>query len=76
MSHSEREVIRRLEDFFTREVTADGYALTIRRLLYETIGMSLSIEEEQWALDKGAIQDGHYWLNELCEILDPQLTRD
>ena len=66
----------KLVEFFSRDTVPEEYAVVMRQFMYETIGMSLSIDESQWALNKGVVQNGYYWINELCEILDPQLTKE
>jgi hypothetical protein len=61
-------------EFISKEVTPEFLALTIRRYKEQTIRLVLQKEDDVY--NKDWISEGHYWLTELCEILDPQLEKD
>lgn len=65
----------RLIDFIS-STGPDEFAKITRRFIYETVGFTLSADENRkgWVPDREALADGYYQLNELCEILDPQLS--
>lgn len=67
---------KKLIEFFESTMTKERFARICRQLLYETIGMTLMMDESQWYVDKEAIFDAYLWLNEFCEMIDPQLTRE
>ena len=61
-------------DFFTKGMDEKTVALFLRRFKEETVRFVLKDKEETY--NKEWISEGHYWLTELCEILDPQLEKD
>lgn len=61
----------RLEEFLTKNIYPKDLARYLRRFKLETIKLVLNTREEDYRGDW--ISDGHYFLTELCEILDPQL---
>ena len=65
-------VKQRLEEFLTKNIEPKELAKYLRRFKYETIKMVLNSENDD-TYCKDWISDGHYFLTELCEILDPQL---
>ena len=65
-------VKQRLEEFLTKNITPKELAKSLRRFEHETIKMVLNAESED-IYCKDWIADGHYFLTELCEILDPKL---
>ena len=65
-------VKQRLEEFLTKKIKPKELANSLRRFEHETIKMVLNAESED-TYCKDWIADGHYFLTELCEILDPQL---
>ncbi len=64
-------VKEKLQEWLTEGITPKDLAMIIRRFKYETIKMVLHTQEEKYCKDW--IAEGHYFLTELCEILDPQL---
>lgn len=68
----ETDVQQRLEEFLTKNIEPKALAKHLRRFKYETIKMVLQAENND-TYCKDWIADGHYFLTELCEILDPQL---
>ncbi len=62
---------KRLELFLTKRIYPKDLARQLRRFKYETIKLVLSSEDSSY--NKDHIAEGHYFLTELCEILDPQL---
>jgi len=70
------ETIEKLVDLFGRTMAKEDFALLTRKFIYETICMTLVADNNKWTPDPETIKDGHYWLHELCEILDPQLTKE
>ena len=63
---------QKLEFFLTAMIKEKDLALALRRFTMETVKMVLSATDDQ-VYNKDWISDGHYYLTELCEILDPQL---
>lgn len=57
---------------FDDNIGTKEFALITRRFTMETIKFLLESREYD-TYKKEWISEGHYWLTELCEILDPQL---
>ena len=68
----EAAVKQRLEEFLTKKIKPKELAKSLRRFDYEAIKMVLNAESED-TYCKDWIADGHYFLTELCEILEPKL---
>ncbi|MDO4763857.1 MAG: hypothetical protein Q4A00_05695 [Flavobacteriaceae bacterium] len=68
----EKEVKEKLEIFLTKSIDEKSLAQSIRRFMHETIRMLINAKDEDF-INKDWISDGHYYLTELCEILDPNL---
>lgn len=64
---------KRIDDFFESIIDEKEFAKTTRRFVFESIKMSMIIDENFYRPDKEWITDGYSVLNELCEILDPIL---
>lgn len=64
----------RMINFLERKIDATTLAKHLRRFKYESLKMFLESESE--GITKEWISNGHYFLTELCEILDPQLLDD
>lgn len=62
----------KLEYFLSKIVSPAEVAKALRRFKYESINMLLNIQEDDY-VRKEWISEGHYYITELCEILDPQL---
>lgn len=67
-----KELKIKLEEFLTKNIDPKDLAKYLRRFKYETVKMVLNTEDND-SFCKEWISDGHYYLTELCEILDPQL---
>lgn len=67
-------VKQKLEQFFERQITEKELAKHIRRFKY--IMIKLVLESDEDFVNKEWVSDGHFWLTELCEILEPQLTEE
>lgn len=63
---------KRLEEFLTKDIDPKVLAKHLRRFKYETVKMVLEAENND-TYCKDWIADGHYFITEFCEILDPQL---
>ena len=61
-------------EFISKEVSPEYLALCIRRFKEETIRMLLNADNETF--NKEWISEGHYWLTQFAEILEPQLQKD
>ncbi len=61
-------------EFISKEVSPEYLALCIRRFKEETIRMMLRTEDDLF--NKEWISEGHYWLTQFAEILEPQLQKD
>ncbi len=64
----------RIIEFISKEVSPVYLALCIRRFKEETIRMMLRTEDNTF--NKDWISEGHFWLTQLAEILEPQLEKD
>ena len=62
----------KLEYFLTKIVDPEGLAQSLRRFNFEAVKMLLNTENDDF-VRKDWFADGHYYITELCEILDPQL---
>lgn len=69
---SEKEA-KQIRVVFESNIGCKSLATTIRRFMHEAIRMSFVIQEKDCAIDKDWLSEGHYFLTELCELLDPQL---
>ncbi|MDY3317754.1 hypothetical protein PG630_10600 [Riemerella anatipestifer] len=72
----ETQIKEKLEDFFTKDISPKAYARELRRFSMETIKMFIVHNERDVCVDNDWISQGHYWLHQLCELLDPQLEDD
>lgn len=70
MSNLNKQTQDKLVHLLTKEAEPKEFAKSIRRFTVEAIKLVL---ENEGSIKKEWISDGHYWLTELCEILDPQL---
>lgn len=64
--------IEKLETYLEKEVSAEDLAKFLRRFNYEATRMLLALENDD-TVRKDWFSDGHYFITQLCEILDPQL---
>lgn len=64
---------KKLEELLGNFIDKKELAISLRRFSLETIRLVLADKEE--TLNKDWIAVGHYWINEICEILDPQLEK-
>lgn len=62
-----------LIELFTKTVDGPEFAKYTRRFMLECI--KLMLEDTNEIYNKAWISEGHYHLNQLCEILDPQLEK-
>ena len=69
MTNTEKNIIE-----FTKNIGTEQLALIIRRFKEQTIRIVLKSDEDLY--NKEWISEGHFWLTELAEILDPQLEKD
>lgn len=65
------ELNKRLDIFFDREIDASDFALYVRKFLHESIKMMLLSDVDTF--NKKVFEGGYYWINELCELIDPYL---
>lgn len=70
----ETTVQAKLEAFLDKDIDPVELAKYLRRFKYETVRMVLTADSDTFC--KEWIADGHYFLTELCEILDPQIMFD
>ena len=61
-------------EFISKSIGTKELALIIRRFKEQTIRMVLKSDEDMY--NKDWVSEGHFWLTELAEILDPQLEKD
>lgn len=59
--------------FFTKETDPADFAKAMRRFAMEAIRMYIEHDDSKSYINKEWISDGHYWLHQLCETIDPQL---
>lgn len=64
---------QKIDDFFDSIVDEKDFAKSTRRFVHETIKMTMILDENYYKPDKKWINDGFNLLNDLCEILDPNL---
>lgn len=64
----------KLVEFLTQFIKPKELALHIRRYKEQTVRLVLQKDDDVY--NKDWISEGHHWLTELCEILDPQLEKD
>lgn len=69
-----KDQLAALEYFFSKGISPQQYAQYVRRFVFEALRMFLN-ETDMDCVDKEAFSTGHWYLNELCEMLDPQLTK-
>ena len=70
MKNTEKNII----EFIINNVGTEQLALIIRRFKEQTIRIVLKSDEDLY--NKEWISEGHFWLTELAETLDPQLEKD
>lgn len=70
------ETTEKLKELFGSTMEKEAFAQLCRKFIYETIGLAFSADDSKWTADPETIKEGHFWLHELCEILDPQLTKE
>lgn len=63
-----------INEFFIKITDRKTFAKTTRRFLLETIKLVLASEDDKF--NKEWITDGHFWLNDFCELIDPQLEEN
>lgn len=68
----EINIIDNLTVFLTKKVEPKELAKFLRRFKYEAVKMLLNMDNDD-AVRKDWFSDGHYFLTELCEILDPSM---
>ena len=62
----------KLEEYFDKNISPEDLAKFLRRFKYEATRMLLALESDD-IVRKDWFADGHYFITQLCEILDPQL---
>ena len=65
----------RLNLFFEKNIDAVTMAKYIRRVNY-ILALTTIRESDDNPIDKDWLDNGYYWLNELAEVLDPDLSID
>lgn len=64
----------KFEEFFGF-IDEKALALYLRRFAMEGIKMYIHHSSDAVAVDKEWISNGHYWIHEFCELLDPHLEK-
>jgi len=64
----------KLMTFFNEKLDPQEFAKIIRRYNYEMSLMMIRNNESDNVINKQWVDDGFYWLNELVEIVDPNLN--
>lgn len=62
--------VNKLQTFFADTIELKEFTKRMRRLNYAAVTMQLTSENET---HKEWIADGHYWLTDFLEIIDPNL---
>ena len=62
---------QQIDDMLTKWISPEDMARYARRFIHQSFRMMLQLSEDDY--NKEWINDGYFYLNELCEILDPQL---
>lgn len=65
-----------LKEFFDTSIDNKTFAQYMRRYMHEVTCMSLLMDEDTHTPDNEVIWQGYYFLNELCERLDPYMKKD
>jgi hypothetical protein len=65
----------KLMKFFDKEIDPKHLAQIIRRYNHE-ISLMMIRDNQNNVINKQWIDDGFYWLNELAEIIDPNLKEN
>lgn len=68
------KIVESFRELITMSISSEELALNLRRFQNESIYFALKDEEQIY--NKVWLEDGTYWLNELCEIIDPYLTKE
>lgn len=63
----------KLMTFFNEEIDPKQFAQIIRRYNHQMSLIIIRDDERKNVINKQWIDDGFYWLNELAEIIDPNL---
>lgn len=68
----------KVKEFFDKEIEASQFAKMMRRYNQAVVNFYLEMETrgQQGQFDLFVMKDGFYWLNELAELIDPQLDVD
>lgn len=69
-----KEQQNKLHNLLEKDMPAEYFALIVRRFKQEAIKLVLQADSDDF--NKEWISEGHYWLTELCEILDPHLEKE
>ncbi|MPL87596.1 hypothetical protein SDC9_33597 [bioreactor metagenome] len=74
----ERFDCAKVKEFFDKEIEAPQFARMMRRYNQAVVNFYLEMETkgQQGQFDLFIMKDGFYWLNELAELIDPQLDVD
>lgn len=60
------------QEYFSKVIDPEAFALYMRRLLYVTNILHLRDENNDY---KEWIEDGYFYLNDFIETIDPQLEK-
>ena len=63
----------RLNSFFNETIDGSTMAKYIRRVNY-ILALTAIRQNNDNPIDKEWLDDGYYWLNELAEVLDPNIN--
>lgn len=62
---------QKLEQFFSQTVDEEEFAGYTRNFMRETTMLALDAADKGDIINYGDLRDGFFFLNELCDILDP-----
>lgn len=69
--------IKEIENLLDKRIQPNQLAQIFRRLTYQANSMFMDLsDEDRVCYEKEWIIQGNYWLNEISEILDPNLTKN
>lgn len=73
---SPSKIRRKKLETFLDDVDRETFATLMRDFMKESIMLTLKVDENRFRPDKKVISEAYYFLNELCDIIDPDITQE
>lgn len=61
---------------FLEDTNEKTFATIVRQFVKESIMMTLKVDENRFMPDKMVISEGYHFLNEFCDIIDPDIANE